>query len=61
MSEKEKEKECPSCALDVPAGAEECPYCQYEFPREKPGLKYAALLIALLFAWPLIRLLMSLF
>ncbi|WP_456424808.1 zinc ribbon domain-containing protein [Rhodocaloribacter sp.] len=44
----EKKKECPSCALPVDAGAEECPYCGYEFPVRKPAVKLVAVLMALL-------------
>ena len=29
-----KKKECPSCAVDVDAAAEECPICGYEFPQK---------------------------
>jgi len=28
-------KQCPSCAMDVDAGAETCPICDYEFPQRK--------------------------
>lgn len=54
-------EECPSCALEVDASAETCPYCGYEFPRQKRGLGWAALLFVLLMAWPVIRLLRLLF
>lgn len=55
-------KECPSCGLEFEdEGAEECPYCGYEFPPEKPSLKWAALLMALLLAWPVFKLLTWLF
>lgn len=57
----EKEKECPSCALNVEASAEECPYCGYEFPQHRSSLKYVAILLALLLAWPVIRLVIGLF
>ena len=54
-------KECPSCALDVDRDAEVCPYCAYEFPRQKSSLKVAALVMALLLIWPLFELLTWLF
>lgn len=54
-------KECPSCALEVEKEAEVCPYCGYEFPEEKSSLKYAAILMALLMAWPLFELFQYLF
>ena len=57
----EQHKECPSCAFDVPQKAETCPYCGYEFPQLSQGVKYAAILMALLLAWPLFKLLMYLF
>ncbi|WP_457652527.1 zinc ribbon domain-containing protein [Rhodocaloribacter sp.] len=44
----EKQKECPSCALPVDADAEECPYCGYEFPVQKPVVKLVAVLMVLL-------------
>ncbi len=54
-------KECPSCALDVERDAEECPYCHYEFPRQKSTTKVMAWIMALLLIWPLYELLMLLF
>ena len=54
-------KECPSCALDVEADAEVCPYCNYEFPRQKSTVKTLAWLMALLLLWPLFKLLSLLF
>lgn len=57
----ESTMECPSCALDVNRDAEICPYCGYEFPQQKAGLKYIAILIVLLMLWPLFKLLQMLF
>ena len=57
----EKEKECPSCALNVPASAEACPFCQYEFPVQKSSRKVMAWVMALLLAWPLYEVLKLLF
>jgi hypothetical protein len=54
-------RECPSCALEVEKEAEVCPYCGYEFPRQKVSLKLAALLMAALLAWPIFKLISSLF
>ena len=48
--------ECPSCALEVPSEAEECPYCGYEFPRQKRSVMVAAVVMALLLAWPVFKL-----
>ncbi|GIV58604.1 MAG: zinc ribbon domain-containing protein [Bacteroidetes bacterium] len=44
----EKQRECPSCALDVDAAAEVCPYCGYEFPVQKRGVTWAAVAMILL-------------
>lgn len=49
--------ECPSCALQIPADAEDCPYCGYEIPKQKTSTKTAAIIFALLLIWPLIKLL----
>ena len=57
----EKLEECPSCALEVDVREETCPYCGYEFPRQRSSLKYMAWLLALLLAWPVLELLMRLF
>ena len=32
-------RECPSCAMDVPAEAETCPVCGYEFPVARAGVR----------------------
>ena len=53
--EAEALRECPSCALDVPARAEVCPYCAYEFPRQRSSLRLWALVMALLLAWPALK------
>lgn len=53
--------ECPSCALDAPADAEECPYCGYEFPRQKKSVMAVAVIMALLLAWPAFKLIQLLF
>jgi RNA polymerase subunit RPABC4/transcription elongation factor Spt4 len=53
--------ECPSCALEAPKDAETCPYCGYEFPRTRISVKWAAILMALLLIWPLIKLFKWLF
>jgi hypothetical protein len=56
-------KECPSCALEYDAEAhpDVCPYCGYEFPEQKSGLKTFALLFALLMLWPVFKVLEYLF
>jgi hypothetical protein len=45
-----KKKECPSCAMEIPAKSKACPICSYEFASTgQGGLKIIALLLALLF------------
>ena len=50
-------RECPSCAMEVPAGADACPVCGYEFPVARRGVRLAAWLfvgLMVLFAIPLV-------
>ena len=57
-------RECPSCAMEVPADAVECPVCSYEFPVPKAGVRMSAwLFVALmvLFAVPLLAWLLGWF
>ena len=42
-------KECPSCAMEIDSKTKQCPVCNYEFPSSHQGLKWGALLLALLF------------
>ena len=58
----ERTRECPACAMEVPADAETCPYCGYEFPAP-PSRTYVwvALVMAALLAWPVIRILKAIF
>lgn len=51
-------RECPSCAMEVDAGAEVCPVCGYEFPAPKPGVPPVAWLMAALLVLPLLWVLM---
>ncbi len=54
---KDKTRECPSCALEAPADAEECPYCQYEFPPEQKGTTIMAwVFVILIILWLITRL-----
>lgn len=53
----EPERECPACALSVPADAETCPMCGYEFPLPKAGMRLSAwlfVILMVLFAVPLL-------
>ena len=53
--------ECPACALQSEAGPGECPYCGYEFPRNKQGVSTMAFVFALLMLIPLLWLVFTLF
>lgn len=58
----ERTRECPACALEGPADADTCPFCGYEYPpRPTRTLVWAAIVMAALLAWPVIRILSSLF
>ncbi|HYE58056.1 MAG TPA: zinc ribbon domain-containing protein [Rhodothermales bacterium] len=61
MATKPATFECPSCALEVEAGLDECPYCGYEFPRHRRGVPLAAWLFGLLLLLPLLWALFTLF
>jgi len=47
-------RECPSCAVEVPANNNRCPICSYEFPNEMPMKRnvrfWGAILMIVLFA-----------
>lgn len=49
-------KECPSCAMEIDAKNQRCPICGYEFPQQKTSIKWIAVLLIVLFTYPLIRL-----
>ncbi len=53
-----QKRECPSCAVDIDSSSEVCPICGYEFPRRKSGFRTIAVILILLFIWPLIRIIM---
>jgi len=53
-------KECPSCAVEVDKKYDVCPICGYEFPKQKSGMKYLAIILVILFTLPLIKLILSL-
>lgn len=58
----ERTMECPSCALEGPADVDTCPYCGYEYPaRPSRSLIWAAIVMAALLAWPVFRIVRSLF
>lgn len=45
-----RKKECPNCAVDIPADATVCPICRYEFPGRAvlPWKPVAALLLVVI-------------
>lgn len=49
-----KEKECPSCAMNIDADAEVCPICQYEFPKTNKGLQIIAIILIIVVMYFLI-------
>ena len=58
------QRECPSCGFAVDEDAEVCPFCAYEFPLPKPGMKASAWLfvgLMLLFAFPALLWLLGVF
>lgn len=53
-------RECPQCAVEVPANENRCPICGYEFPGRGPLQRNLIWIVALLLALLLIPLLLSL-
>jgi len=49
MVQKNRTKECPSCAMEVDKKADTCPICQFEFPKRNPLYQWLAILLALFF------------
>lgn len=50
-------RECPGCAVEVPANENRCPICGYEFPVRGPlhrHLIWIVLLLLILFLLPLV-------
>jgi|TARA_B110000114_G_scaffold167507_1_gene189607 hypothetical protein len=46
------QKECPACAMKIPANAKACPICQYEFPEgHSPIIIATAILLLLVFLY----------
>jgi predicted amidophosphoribosyltransferase len=44
-----KQKECPSCAMNIDADEKVCPICGYEFPKENPLFKILIILLVIVF------------
>jgi len=46
------QKECPACAMEIPADAKACPICQYEFPEgHSPIIIATAIFLLLVFLY----------
>lgn len=51
-----KQKECPSCAMEIESNATECPICGYEFPKTSQWNRGLALvLLAIMLYWLVLR------
>ena len=55
------QKECPSCGVEIDKGLNVCPICKYEFPtKSKFNIKIIAVILIILFLYPLVRLFINL-
>jgi len=55
------QEECPSCGIEIDKEHTVCPICQYEFPiKSKFNIKIIAVILIILFLYPLIRLFVNL-
>jgi len=56
-----RQKECPSCGIEIDKNYNLCPICRYEFPtKSKLNIKIIAVILILLFTYPLIKLFINL-
>jgi len=46
-----KKQECPSCAMMINEGQDECPICGYEFPKQSKGIKWVAIFLLILISF----------
>lgn len=46
-----KKQECPSCAMMIDEGLDECPICGYEFPKQSKGIKWIAIFLLILISF----------
>ena len=53
-------RECPACAVEVPANENRCPVCGYEFPGRGPLQRNLVWIVLLLLALLLAPLLLAL-
>ncbi|HOU20675.1 MAG TPA: zinc ribbon domain-containing protein [Kiritimatiellia bacterium] len=53
-------RECPGCAMEVPANENRCPICGYEFPGRGPLHRNLVWIVLLMLALLLIPLFLSL-
>ncbi len=53
-------RECPGCAMEVPANNNRCPICGYDFPNPSPRQKHmkfwGAVIMLVLFIFVMLRL-----
>ena len=49
-----KQKECPSCAMNIDVDEEVCPICQYEFPKTSKGIQIVAIILIVVIMYFLI-------
>ncbi len=50
-------RECPNCAVEVPANENRCPICGYEFPVRGPlqrRVLWIVVLLLILLLWPVL-------
>jgi hypothetical protein len=55
-------RDCPSCASEIPSDMDRCFICGYEFagkPSNRPWRLWVALLLLIVFLFPLIRMLLK--
>ncbi|HEX6223781.1 MAG TPA: hypothetical protein VFZ52_05195 [Chryseolinea sp.] len=44
-----KTKECPSCAMEVDADSKFCPICNYQFTTRPSHIRWAAIILVVIF------------
>jgi predicted amidophosphoribosyltransferase len=50
-----KEKECPSCAMNISKDEKVCPVCGYEFPSQSPVFIAAVVIMILIIILLVVR------
>ena len=44
-----RQKECPSCAMEIDSKSKECPICGYEFGEVSIGYRWIAIVLIIVF------------